>query len=855
MTNRSTAGRSLIRRVNTAGAVLFLLFCLGMIVALAQDVQTRLDALARANSDSVQWALAQLEVEAKTMREAMNRPEPDIEDVRKRIDIFYSRIVIFGTSSLYAGLRDRPDFAAELNAISLFFDRAIPLVDGPDEALRAALPSLANQADALHDKARHMSLIGLEYFSFESDNRREEMALTLRRLAGLTALLIGALSVLAFVLLRLYQSSRSQTAENRMTTARLETIVATSVDAIVVVDRRGIVIEFNPAAESTFGYPRSEAIGNQVAKLIIPPEAVGDTITTIETQLISPEARRSGRERIELEAVRKDRSRFPVELSVAKAESSDGEIFVAFIRDISERRQADSDLTEARDQALKGERAKADFLAVMSHEMRTPLNGLLGSVDILGATHLTAPQREILEVIETSGQVLLHHVNSVLDISSAEATAMRPTETPFVIEALVREVVANQTGLAAAAGNRIEIVSVTEPAGRVRGDPARLRQILLNLVGNAVKFTRSGKITVEIEVEHPNAETRIVEFRVIDSGIGIPEADHARIFDDFVTLDSSYGREAGGTGLGLGITRRLVRAMGGEIGVESEPGQGSLFWVRLPFGADAAAGPVSAEHPEPVPDTATQGESVLIIEDNAINRFVLRALLEEVNHRVSEATDGLEGVAMAEAEDYDILLMDISMPRLDGIEAARRIRTGDGKSRGARIIAVTAHALPDEIDRFRDAGIDDYLIKPVTRGTLAQALLGVSRTQPAKPLPVEIHAVPLVDRQQLDELLARLDARTADELLRRFIAEGDEAIPQLTACPPVKDLDRLCHRLSGSAATFGAHRLAAVLTKTAERERTEAALSELQADLAAIWRVTRPVLENARLSPDQRTAS
>lgn len=853
MTHRSTAPRPVFRRLNTAAAVLLVILCVGIIVALAQDVQRRLDALARANSDSVQWALAQVEVEAQMMRDAIDAREPDLREVRKRFDIFYSRIVIFSTSSLYAGLRERPDFLAALDAVDLFIDRTLPLMDGPDDALRAALPSISADVADLRATARSMSLTGIDYFSAASDTRRAEMARTLRHLAGFTALLIGALSILAIVLLRLYQRGKAQTAENRMTTARLETIVATSVDAIVVVDRRGKVIEFNPAAESTFGYTRAEAMGNRVTDLIVPPDAVGDTISTIETQLISPEARRAGRQRIELEAIRKDRSRFPVELSVAKAESSDGEIFVGFIRDISERRQAERDLTEARDQALKGERAKAEFLAVMSHEMRTPLNGLLGSVDILGATALTAPQREVLEVIETSGQVLLHHVNSVLDISSAEATAAQMSDTPFAVEALVREVVANQTGLATAAGNTIDIVAVTEPAGRVRGNPARLRQILLNLVGNAVKFTRNGRITVEIEVSRTTDEVRVVEFRVIDSGIGIPEEDHERIFEDFVTLDRSYGREAGGTGLGLGITRRLVHALGGEIGIESEPGEGSLFWVRLPFRPDPASGPAQAEDSAPGLAEASARKSVLVIEDNPINRFVLRALLEEVNHVVTEAVDGLEGVAMAERDAYDILLMDISMPRLDGIEAARRIRAGTGQSRAARIVAVTAPALPDEIGRFRDAGIDDCLIKPVTRGTLARALAGGTADHLAAPSPAQ--TLPILDRQQLGELLDRLDGPMANALLRRFIAEGDETIPHLTACPPAKDLDRLCHRLAGSAATFGAHRLAATLAHVSSRERTEAALSELQADLAAIWGATRPMLERARADLEQRAAS
>lgn len=834
------------KRLNAGAVVLVLLVCVAVLAALALDVQRRLDALARASSDSVQWALAQLEVETQLMREALDAPDADLIEVRKRVDILYSRIGIFGASTVYENLRERPEFKDNLAKVETFLAHALPLIDGPDPALRAALPSLSAQALDLRSAVRAMSLAGIGFFSTESDRHRSEMALTLRRVAGLTGFLLVALSVLAIVLLRLYETSRQQAVENRLTTTRLETIVTTSVDAIVVVNRRGIVLSFNPAAETTFGFTQAEALGNQVTDLIFPPDAVGDTITAIETQLISAEAQAAGRQRIELDAVRKDRTRFPVEISVARAANAEGEIFVAFIRDISSRKQAERDLTEARDQALKGERAKADFLAVMSHEMRTPLNGLLGSVDILGATRLAPQQREILEVIETSGQVLLHHVNSVLDISSVEANALRPDNTPFVVEALVREVVANQSGLAAANGSSIEIMGVAEPAGRVTGDPARLRQILLNLVGNAVKFTRNGRIIVEIEAEPADHGTRMVEFRIIDSGIGIAEADQSRVFDDFVTLDSSYGRETGGTGLGLGITRRIVHALGGEVGMESEPGEGSVFWVRLPFGPAPASQPAPLATTDAANAPGTPGVSVLVIEDNAINRFVLRALLEEVNHKVTEASDGLEGVATADASAHDVILMDISMPRLDGIEAARRIRAGSGKSRHARIIAVTAHAMPDEIERFRAAGIDDHLIKPVTRGTLAHALSGRGPVAAILPAAEGPTARPLIARRQIADLLGRLDDATADDLIRRFIREGDEIVATLTTGPPASDPNRLCHRLAGSAATFGAQRLAALLLAMVQTPQSPDARPDLQALLAETWPATRAALASAR---------
>ncbi len=844
MTQAAWPEKTAIRRRNGIAVILLIAFCLAVIGSLSGDVNRRLDALARANSDSVQWSLAQLEVEAQLMRETLATAGVALAEVRKRFDIFYSRIAIFDGSALYAGIRERPDFNADLQEVRTFIDGALPLIDGPDDALRAALPDLAARAAILRDHVRAMSLAGIDHFSIESDRQRSEMALTLRRVAAMTAILIVALIVLAVVLLRLNQRSRAQSIENRLTTARLETIVASSVDAIVVVDRRGTVLEFNPAAETIFGFTRAEAFGRRVTDLIFPPDAIDTTITQIETQLISDEAQLAGRQRIEVEAMRKDRSSFPVELSVARAENASGEIFVAFLRDISARRQAERDLTEARDRALTGERAKADFLTVMSHEMRTPLNGLLGSVDIMGATPLTAAQREILEVIETSGQVLLHHVNAVLDISSAESGILRPASTPFVVEALVREVIANQTGLATAAGNRIELVVVAGPAGRLTGDPARLRQILLNLLGNAVKFTRNGVITVEIEADPEGPAERLVEFRVIDTGIGIAEADQGRVFEDFVTLDSSYGRETGGTGLGLGITRRLVHALGGEIGMESEPGEGSVFWVRLPFGPGTEADPAADTAAPDRPDAVT-GQSVLVIEDNAINRFVLRALLEELNHSVTEAVDGLDGVAAAAAGAHGIILMDISMPRLDGIEATRRIRAGSGPSRGARIIAVTAHATPEEVGRFAASGFDDCLVKPVTRSTLSRALSGRPQTSsPARSEPGG--AEPLIDAAKFADLVDRLGPWTADNLLRRFVAEGDDVLPRLTGCPPAPDFDLLAHRLAGSAATFGAVGLAALLAALTERNDAEAALADLQSDLTSVWLATRATLYRMR---------
>lgn len=838
MTERGQESRKAIGRINAIAGLMVFLLCLGVIVGLALDVQRRLEALGRAQSDSVQWALAQIEVETSLLHESLSKDRVDLAEVRKRFDVFFSRMQIFLSGNLYSGLREIPEFGRSLAAVEDFIEECLPVLDGPDDDLRKSLQRIEEKSAEMRQHARSMSLTGIEYFSQLADVQRRDMARTLQSTAGLTALLIVALTVLTTVLLRLNQRSRVQAEDNRLTTARLETIVGTSVDAIVVVARDGRVLEFNPAAEKMLGYARNEVLGKDVSDLFFAPETAAETVSLIESYLTGgTEAPPSGG-RVEIDVLRKDRTTFPIELSVASADSTTGEIVVAFLRDISDRRRAEQDLIEARDQALEGEKAKADFIAVMSHEIRTPLNGLLGSVEILEATGLDPQQREILGVIETSGQVLLHHVNSVLDMTSAEASAAVAEPVGFSLEALVGEVVANQAGLATAAGNTLETVVVTGPAGTVIGDPARLRQILLNLVGNAVKFTQNGQITIEIDAEAPVGGMQQIEFRVIDTGIGVAESDQHRVFEDFVTLDRSYGREAGGTGLGLGITRRLVQSLGGKIGMESELGQGSVFWVRLPFGV-AAAEMKTTQRAEKV---ATE-KSVLVIEDNAINRFVLRTLLEDKGFRVAEAVDGIEGVAIAEATRYGLILMDISMPRLDGIEAARRIRAGNGLSSAARIIAVTAHALPGELEQFRAAGMDDCLVKPVTRLALNRvAAGGWAAAEPRR----EAHAsLPVLDRAQLFELLSRLDASVGNELLRRFLIEGDRTIPRLLSCPPDPDASKLGHRLAGSAATFGAKRLGASLVAAewvAAHPPNEMATRRVQGDIEWLWSQTKAEL-------------
>lgn len=839
---RSKWSVTMQQAVRPFGVSSLLLLCFVGIVLLAFNVWRELVELERLNADNTQWALMQTEVEMLRLQLAVevakaSTNDADLTEIRRWFDVVYARVGMLAESETYAPKLLLPNFVPNVEVLQSFLDRTVPLIDGPESELRAALPELSRMLPEVRQAARRLTLNARTESARATDARRKAVAMTLLELAILTAILLLALSGLALLFLRLMRRSAAQVRENILTSARLRTIFSTSADAIIVTNRGGWIVDINPAAEVVFGRARAQSLGIHAFALFMPPELAKVQSIQIEAILKRAAAQAAGDElgplRIELLAMRANGGRFPAEMSLGTMQIASGGVIVALVRDISDRRQAQTALTGALEQAQAGERAKADFIAVMSHEMRTPLNGLLGSLELLGATDLRGGQKDLINVMTASGQILLHHVNSVLNISKAEADRVSDTLEPFDLDVLINACIANQAGLAATKGLQIRAIAPNGPVGRVMGDPARVQQILLNLIGNAVKFTANGQITVEQERLGIGLA---VEVRVIDSGIGIPEADLDRVFDDFVTLDASYDRQVGGTGLGLGIARRVARAMGGEIGAESVLGDGSLFWLRLPLPAVEILPhlPVAAAEPKAV---TTARLRVLVIEDNPVNRFVLRRLLEECGHRVTEAPDGSAGVSAAMEQGFDLIMTDISMPGMDGVEVTRQIREHAGPSQKARVVAVTAHALPTDLARFRDAGIDDCMTKPITRVSLTAAMTG----QPPfglSPLDDQI-----LDRSQIGELQKRLGVMATVALIARMIAEGDIADADNLWGAGAQGEQRL-HALAGSAGTFGAigiqARLAALASARAAGDAAEAA--QLIASLPALWKTTHAAL-------------
>lgn len=835
-----------IRLLAVVSVVLLLFAVIG---TLAFDVRNRLAALERADSDNGQWVMMQTEVEVLRLHDAIGAAqsgEMTLADVRRWFDVLYSRLSMLRQSPLYSDFIGMPENSRQLDKMQAYINRWLPVIDGPDDELSRSLAQMRAENAEVQRLARALSLNALLSFSAHTDETRAHVSETLVRLAITTAATLVLLGLLAAMATRLYSLTEEQAKQNRTSSARLQMIIATSPDAIVVTNRGGWVVEFNPVAEAMFGVTRDQVMGRQIMPIIFSPDYLKQYQSQMDA-LVSA-AVSQGPQRFEMQARRADGTEFPVEISLAIRDQKQGSLIVGFLRDVSERNSDRLALEHALQQAQSGEKAKAEFLAVMSHEMRTPLNGLIGSMELMHDTPLSESQQELLRVMEVSGEILLGHVNSVLDISRTEAGEIRLADTPFNLDRLIEDCIANQAGVAKTGGNVIRHVALSGALGTVRGDPGRLQQIMLNLIGNAVKFTRNGTITVESERLPPTKGQRnghMIEFRVIDTGIGISETDIQRVFEDFETVDSSYGREVSGTGLGLGIARRLTLAMGGSIGVESELGAGSVFWLRLPL-------PSAEPMPEPAPLAKVQHVAVktsepmkiLVIEDNEINRFLLRRFLQDAEHQVVEAADGIEGVAAAEQTRFDLIITDISMPRLDGIEATRRIRAG-GASSQARIVALTAHALPEDLERFRKAGMDACLTKPVTREVLMAQLH--SNTSTIGSLPGPANGKPVIDPAPLQELAEELGKPMVATLMKRMLADGDDTIARIGAeHGPTDEVARIAHQLAGSCATFGALPLREALAEieiSIKRGDGTAAQAHM-AGLPDLWAATRAELES-----------
>ncbi|MCM0615321.1 response regulator [Paenarthrobacter sp. TYUT067] len=547
-------------------------------------------------------------------------------------------------------------------------------------------------------------------------------------------LLLTGLVVIVFVMVRqvlivvenvtLTRDLESKVAERTAELEGLGAIVNSSGDAIIGETPDGVITSWNPGAERIFGYPASEAIGRK-GDFFVPQELMENERLALESTAQSGEVQNyeSQRRRLDGEVI-------PVSVTLSPVRGESGIRGVATIsRDITERKAAEKELLTAREAALESSRLKSEFLATMSHEIRTPLNAVIGLTSLMMDTPLSEGQRQYAQGVKGAGEVLLTLINDILDFSKLEAGKVDLDINVFDPRALVEEV----AGLVveAAQGKNLELISYCHPdvPARLMGDAGRIRQILLNLSSNAVKFTPTGEVEVQVSVLAQDANNASLRFEVRDTGIGISAENHQRLFESFAQADASTTRRYGGTGLGLAISRRLTEVMGGKIGLDSEPGVGSRFWFDL----ELPLGPASSDM-ENLPATLA-GRRVLVVDDNATNRLVLETQLASwgmLPVSVADAASALDEyrAAALTSHPYDIAVVDMCMPDTDGLQLARNIKNDANGSGGPGIILLTSTMQVERSD-LTSAGIREYLTKPVRSSELYNRLLRVLATKSA----------------------------------------------------------------------------------------------------------------------------
>ena len=521
----------------------------------------------------------------------------------------------------------------------------------------------------------------------------------------------------------------------------------------------------------------------------------------------------------------------------------DGPALLTVMRDVTKERAAAAALAEAKAEAESANRTKSQFLANMSHEIRTPMNAVLGLSELLADSGLSGTQLRYARNIHNAAGSLLAIINDVLDVSRIEAGHLELASARFEPRALFARVRAMLLPLAEAKGLALVVRVDAGVPVTLLGDEGRLRQILVNLAGNAIKFTEHGQVTIVAHAAATDAAREAgLRILVVDSGIGIAAEKLSALFKPFVQVDNSDTRRHGGTGLGLYIVRELAQRMGGDVSVRSAPGSGSSFDVRVRLGlpeteTDVVAARRRGVAPGPGPSTQVRAPmarslSVLLVEDNEINRMVARAVLEGGGHRVTEAADGAQAVTTHAAQAFDCVLMDCQMPVMDGLEATRRIRAHE-TARGVRrapIVALTANTMQGDREHCLAAGMDEFLAKPYDSAALLEMVDKVT----AGAAPVAESATGEAADQCFDagglNGLVRLEEDSPGilgNLVQRFLSSTPALIAQVAGDAPasVKDTEIAAHSLKSTCARFGAVRVTA-LAAQAERAARDGALSE-----------------------------
>lgn len=608
----------------------------------------------------------------------------------------------------------------------------------------------------------------------------------------------------------------------------LKTVMETIPNPVFYKDTKGRYVGCNLAFQEFVGRSRAEVIGKTVYELA--PKDFADQYAIKDSELIA----NPGKQSYDWHVVHANGDIREVSFSKATITDKKGQVagLVGIMSDIT-------DLVRAREQAELASRAKSQFLANMSHEIRTPMNGVIGMTTLLLDTELGEQQREFVQTIRTSGDLLLHVINDILDYSKIEAGKLVLQQEECDLRAMLDDCI--DILKLRAQEKKLELTCETQPdiPARVISDRGRLKQILLNLAGNAIKFTESGAVAIYVEKLHEQQNNALLRFSVRDTGIGIAADQQQRLFESFSQVDGSYTRKFGGTGLGLAISRQLVELLGGEIAVTSEEGKGSDFSFTLNLRLVTARAP--QEIPElPSPNAGDFCRKILLVEDNHVNMQVTVGILNKLGYfHIDTTENGEEALRALARQKYDLVLMDLSMPELDGFETTRSLRSKNTLNGGVPVIALTAHAMQGDRQRCLDAGMNGYLSKPLEPLELERVLAEMwqtaavggrmseerhqTRTSKRRNGEVVIDFQALVGRLMGDTDMAELILKEAEKELPRQLA----VLKSLIAQGDCRNAGKQAHKMKGAVANVGASLLFRVFATMEEVAKTDQ-LQQLQ---------------------------
>jgi PAS domain S-box-containing protein len=677
-------------------------------------------------------------------------------------------------------------------ALTLMQEEAIPLQDRLVDALDS-MTSLQREANEI--------ALGNTFGAYQATR-------TLMLVLGIAAAFLATV-VAVLVTRRLLSQTRALETEKQ----KYQTLFETNSDAVVILDDHGFT-DCNPATLSLFGMRSvEEFLRSPIPQLGTPIQSSGRPALEHAMEAIG-KARETGHATMNWQARRVDGSIFPSEIALHAMRLEGRPVIQAIMRDVSERHAAEAAREAAREAAVQMARAKSEFVANVSHEIRTPMHGILGMSRLLLKTRLDGLQREYVATLTSSAESLLTIINDILDFSKIEAGKLTLEEIPFAPEALLRGVVALFQARALEKGLALKLILPEHVPPALLGDPTRIRQILLNLADNAIKFTDVGRVELAAQFDQLRGEIGC-RLSVEDTGIGMDAETQQRLFQAFTQADSSMTRRYGGTGLGLVVSRELATLMGGRILLESTPGQGSRFTLMLVLKPTTLA-PVTLAAPTRI---QLRGR-VLVVEDHPVNQRLLTHQLREMGLQHALAGSGTEALAILAGNGFDLVLMDWQMPEMDGLEATRRIRALPGASGRIPIIAVTANAEHDFRETCLAAGANDYLSKPYTEAALASMLaqwLPTSVGDPSftEPVPQSATARQLLDR---DALHARYpgNPQLVDELASMFQQTTAASLDALQHYIETHDTERCgkeAHALKGAAASVLAHDVQAAASR------------------------------------------